>query len=93
MKTLRLIVEEIKDIISEERGNVKIFDKDVASVLEISQSQLATSINRNTIPFLVILDFCARKSLVVNSLLYDQLPESLTANTNKYFNHRYHLTA
>jgi len=91
MNTFREVVESIKDIISEEQGNQRVFDKDVASVLNISQGHLATNLNRNKVPLEVVLDFCARKAIVVNSLLYDQLPESLLNNTNKYFNHRYHL--
>ena len=93
MRAFREVVESIKDIISEERGNHRVFDKDVAEALGITQGQLATNINRNKAPLEVILDFCAKKAIAVNSLLYDQLPESLLANTNKYFNSRYHLSA
>jgi len=93
MNTFREVVESIKDIISEERGDQRVFDKDVAEALGITQGQLATNINRNKTPLEVILDFCASKTIAVNSLLYDQLPESLLTNTNKYFNHRYHLAS
>jgi len=89
MKNFIEIVEEIKSIISSELSSKKIFDKDVADVLNISQMNFATMKKRNKIPYEELMDFCARKSLSINWILYGQSPESLLEATNKFYMVRY----
>ena len=89
MKTFLEIVEEIKSVVSAEFLGKKIFDKDVADVLGISQMNFATMKKRNKIPFSELLDFCATKSLSINWMLYGQSPESLVDATNKFFMVKY----
>ncbi|SFV70276.1 putative phage repressor [hydrothermal vent metagenome] len=79
------IVEEIKSIISVELAPKKVFDKDVAAVLGISQMNFATMKKRDKIPFNELLDFCAKRSISINWLLYGQSPESLVDATNKFY--------
>ncbi len=83
------IVEEIKNIVSSDFAPKKVFDKDVAEVLGISQMNFATMKKRNKIPFTELLDFCAKKSISINWLLYGQSPESLVEATNKYYMVKY----
>lgn len=83
------IVEEIKSIISSEFNSKKIFDKDVADVLGVSQMNFATMKKRNKIPFTELLDFCAKKTISINWLLYGQSPESLVEATNKFYMIKY----
>jgi phage repressor protein C with HTH and peptisase S24 domain len=83
------IVEEIKNIISAEFRGKKVFDKDVADMLGISQMNFATMKKRNKIPFNELLDFCATKSISINWILYGQSPESLVEATNKFFMIKY----
>ena len=89
MNTFSEIVEEIKNIISSDFEGKKIFDKDVADVLGISQMNFATMKKRDKIPYAELLDFCARKSISINWLLYGQSPESLIEATNKFFMVKY----
>lgn len=89
MKCFAEIVEEIKSIISIDFAGKKIFDKDVADVLGITQMNFATMKKRDKIPFNELLDFCAHKSISINWLLYGQSPESLVENTNKFFMVKY----
>lgn len=89
MKYFSEIVEEIKDIISEEMPGKKVFDKDVAALLGISQMNFATLKKRNKIPYEALLDFCAKRSIAINWLLYGQSPESLIEPTNKFYMVRY----
>jgi phage repressor protein C with HTH and peptisase S24 domain len=89
MKTFIDIVEEIKSIVSSEFNSKKIFDKDVADILGISQMNFATMKKRNKIPFTELLDFCAKKSLSINWMLYGQSPESLVEATNKFYMVKY----
>ena len=89
MKPFAEIIEDIKDIISKEIGGKKVFDKDVADVLGISRMNFATMKKRNKIPFNELLDFCAKRSISINWLLYNQSPESLVEATNRYYKIRY----
>ena len=89
MNTLSEIVEEIKNIVSGDFKGKKVFDKDVADVLGISQMNFATMKKREKIPYAELLDFCALKSISINWLLYGQSPESLVEATNKFFMVKY----
>jgi len=89
MNSFANIVEEIKSIISNEFGSKKVFDKDVADVLGISQMNFATMKKRDKIPFTELLDFCAQKAISINWLLYGQSPESLVEATNKFYMVKY----
>ncbi|MDD3835835.1 MAG: LexA family transcriptional regulator, partial [Sulfurimonas sp.] len=82
-------VEEIKSIISAEFGSKKIFDKDVADVLGVSQMNFATMKKRNKVPFGELMDFCAARKISINWMLYGQSPESLVEATNKFYMVRY----
>lgn len=79
------IIEKLKDIISQDGKDGKVFDKDVASALDLSQVNFATMKNRGKIPFSNILDFCAKKKISINWLLYNQNPGSLVDSTDKYW--------
>jgi DNA-binding Xre family transcriptional regulator len=89
MKRFLDIVEEIKDIISVDFNGKRVFDKDVADLLGISQMNFATMKKRDKVPFRELLDFCAKRSIAINWLLYGQSPESLIDATNKFFMVRY----
>jgi len=89
MKTFNDIVETIKDIISSEFPDKKVFDKDVANMLGISQMNFATMKKRDKVPFNELLDFCAKRSISINWLLYNQSPESLVEATNRFYMVRY----
>ena len=89
MNTFTEIVEEIKSIVSADFTSKKIFDKDVADILGITQMNFATMKKRNKIPFTELLDFCAKKSLSINWMLYGQSPESLVEATNKFYMVKY----
>ena len=83
------IVEEIKSIVSSEFNSKKVFDKDIADILNISQMNFATMKKRNKIPFAELMDFCASKSISINWMLYGQSPESLLETTNKFYMVKY----
>jgi len=83
------IVEEIKSIVSDELNSKKIFDKDIANILNITQMNFATMKKRNKIPFEELMDFCAKKSISINWMLYGQSPESLLEATNRFYMVKY----
>ena len=79
------IIEKLKDVLSKDGQNNRVFDKDVADSLDITQANLATMKTRNKIPFSNILDFCALKKISINWLLYGQDPSSLIDSTDRYW--------
>jgi hypothetical protein len=79
------IIEKLKDILSKDGKDGKVFDKDVANSLGLSQMNFATMKNRNKIPYNKILDFCALKKISINWILYNQDPNSLLSSTDKYW--------
>lgn len=79
-----MVFNRVKDILSQEVGERKVFDKDVAEALGINQLTLATMKNRSKIPYKEILEFCAKRKISINWLLFDQVVESLQAQTDKF---------
>jgi phage repressor protein C with HTH and peptisase S24 domain len=89
MLILGEIIEKLKDILSESTIGKKVFDKDVATALNIPQATFATMKKRNSIPYEEILEFCALKKISVNWLFFDQAVDMLKAETEKFFQVRY----
>jgi len=83
------IVDKLKDVLSEEGVERKIFDKDVAEALNIPQGTFASMKKRNSIPYEEILEFCAIKKISVNWLFFDQAVDMLKEETDKFFQVRY----
>lgn len=79
------IIEKLKDVLSTDGKSGKVFDKDVADALTLTQANFATMKNRGKIPFQNVLDFCAKKRISINWLLYNQNPDSLLDSTDKYW--------
>jgi SOS-response transcriptional repressor LexA len=79
------IIEKLRDVLSSEKENGKIFDKDIANALDLTSVNFATMKKRNSVPFSNILDFCALKKISINWMLYGQDPSSLIDSTDKYW--------
>ncbi|MBD3790227.1 MAG: LexA family transcriptional regulator [Campylobacterales bacterium] len=78
------IIEKLKDILSTEYPDRKIFDKDVAAALGMSKESLSHLKKKNGIPYEQISKFCASRKISINWVLYDQMPRSLEEETEKY---------
>ena len=89
MIDFKIVLDKLKDVISERNLSRKIFDKDVARELGIPQTTFATMKKRNSIPYEEILHFCAQKKISVNWLFFDQAVDMLMEETNKFFQIRY----
>lgn len=89
MPNLKDVLLRVKDILSTEVGERKVFDKDVAEALNINQVTLATMKSRNKIPYQEILDFCAKRKISINWLFYNQIVDSLKEETEKFARIRY----
>ena len=84
-----VVFERLKDILSKELGDKKVYNKDIASALGISAENLSMMKRRGKLPVKEILDFCAKRSISINWLLYDQHPHSLEEPTEKYIYLKY----
>ena len=85
MLDINEIIEKLRDVLSSEKSSGKVFDKEIASALDITTVNFATIKKRNSVPFSNILDFCAIKKISINWLLYGQDPSSLVDSTDRYW--------
>ena len=84
MQNYNEIIGKIKDIISQEMGNRKILDKDIAIALNINYDNFRKQKARNKIPYYEIMSFLAKRNISINWFFFNQLPESLIENTSNY---------
>jgi len=89
MNNFNEIIEKVKDIISNDSVNGKVFDKDVAAELGISQATFATMKKRGAIPFRELMEFCARRKISINWIFFDQAAGMLVEETEKFFQVKY----
>jgi hypothetical protein len=76
------IVEDVKDIIAHKQykkgmKNKKIKDADVAQELGVSTNILAIAKARGKILYDEIMEYCGKESICINTLLFNQSPDSL----------------
>ncbi|PLY08421.1 MAG: LexA family transcriptional repressor [Arcobacter sp.] len=84
MQNYNEIIDKLKDILSEEVGNKKIYDKDVATALEIKHDTFRKQKSNNKIPYLEIMSFLAKRNISINWFFFNQLPESLIEATSNF---------
>lgn len=84
MQNYNEILEKIKDIISQELGNKKIFDKDIAQALNINYDNFRKQKVRKSTPYYEIMSFLAKRNISINWFFFNQLPETLIENTSNY---------
>ncbi|WP_200763244.1 S24 family peptidase [Nitrosophilus alvini] len=78
------VTERVKDILSKELGERKIYDKDVAKVLGVTPEYFSMMKKRKRLPIEELANFCAARNISINWLLYDQNPASLCEPTEKF---------
>ena len=74
MRDFKTIISVLKEYLKTEKTE-KVFDKDVAESLAMSQSRFATSKRRNTTPYEEILEFCEKEKLCSNVVFFAQRSE------------------
>lgn len=90
MKNFNEIIEKLKDILSQELGNITVKDKDIAKILDIKYDVFRKNKQYNKIPFFQIMQFLAKRNLSINYFFFNQLPDSLIEPTSKYIILKYH---
>ncbi|WP_281951973.1 S24 family peptidase [Nitrosophilus kaiyonis] len=78
------VMDRIKDILSSEMGDKKVYDKDVAKILGLSKEHFSVLKKRGKIPLKEVANFCAKRDISINWILFDQNPKSLCNSTEKY---------
>ncbi len=78
------ILEKLKDILSKELDNKKVFDKDIAQALNINYDVFRKAKQYNRVPYWEIMQFLAKRNISINWFFFNQLPESLIENTSNY---------
>jgi len=74
MNNFKTIITKLKEIISQQlQTNKKMFDKDVAQVLNIKASTLAGMKRKDKPPYQAILTYCHNNKLDVRKILYDEI--------------------
>lgn len=67
----REIVERIKDVINLEVNKKGLtYDYMVAEELGISNTSLQMHLTRNSLPLFSIVNFCKKKNLIINELIF-----------------------
>jgi len=72
-----------------EKLNRKIYDVDIAKALNISKEHLSRCKKEKKIPLEPIITFCAKENIVINYILFDQMPDSLYKSTDKIISIKY----
>jgi len=71
MRDFRTIIDYLKEYIALHEGKTKVYDKDVAALLGISQARFATIKKRNATPYAALLYFCKRNNVPCCALFFD----------------------
>ena len=79
------ILDKLKNILKTDSKTKKVFDKELAEALDLTQANFATMKNRGKITYTNILNFCAKRKISINWLLYNQNPNSLIDSTDRYW--------
>lgn len=70
MRDFRSIVRELKLYLSNNK-TAKVYDKDVANALGITQMNFATIKRRNSIPYENIILFCHRENICCSKIFFE----------------------
>jgi len=69
MRDFHAILKELKLYLADSK-NIKVYDKDVATALGISQMNFATIKRRNTTPYENILRFCQKEGICCSDVFF-----------------------
>lgn len=71
------VTERLKEILSQQLSKKKIYDRDVATALELDPQYFAVIKRRNKIPYEAIANFCRAHCISINWILFRQKPQRL----------------
>jgi len=68
MRDFSKIIVYLKAYIAKDK---KVYDKDIAEILQLSQSNFATLKRRNSTPFVNILEFCKDEGVCCSEVFFE----------------------
>lgn len=71
MNNYNEILERIKDILSQELGDKKLFNKDIANALGINYDNFRKQKARGSIPYPEIMSFLAKRNISINWFFFN----------------------
>lgn len=72
MRDFHAILKALKLYLSDDNEHIKIYDKDVANQLGISQMNFATLKKRNSTPYENIIMFCHRENICCSEIFFEK---------------------
>lgn len=82
------VIEKLR-IHLKEKYTKNIYDVDIARALNISKEHFSRCKKLNKLPLEPILKFCAKENIVINYILFDQIPDSLNSVTDNIISIKY----
>ena len=70
MRDFKSLLIELKLHLADGK-DIKVYDKDVAIALGISQARFATLKRRNSMPYKPLLNFCKKENLCSNDIFFE----------------------
>ena len=71
------IIQRIEKIIAVNTENRRIYNKEVAHALELTPEYFAVIKKRGKIPYEAIADFCRKREISINWILFGQEPQKI----------------
>ena len=71
------IILRIEKIITVNSENRRVYNKEVAQVLELTPEYFAVIKKRGKIPYEAIADFCRKREISINWILFGQEPQKI----------------
>jgi len=82
------VIEKIRSKLEKDNERITL-DKEVAQALDMSAAHFSRAKSGLTNPVNKLIEYALRQKININWLLYDQIPESLEEETQRYINIRY----
>lgn len=70
---INAIIEKLREHLAK-KYNKKIYNRDIAKELGITKEHLSRIKQQNKIPLEAIVNFCAKEKLLINYILFNQIP-------------------
>lgn len=71
------VTERLKSVLTQQLQKTKIYDRDVATALQLDPQYYAVIKRRNKIPYEAIANYCQKNRISINWILFHQNPQKL----------------
>ena len=78
------VMERVAQIVEKEIGR-RVYDKDIAAALEMSNTTYSNAKKRNKVPYEKVLNYCALKRVSTSWVFFEQSASMLEENTDSIY--------